>query len=107
MDSSSQSSGVLSLVPVDPSHPLLAGVDDFSGGSSSYHAEAARPAPSASLVAEWSDGDALVAVHVPSGAGSVVALNFYPPSSDARADFWDASTDGAALLANALWFVGE
>ena len=34
----------------------------------------------------------------------MVALNFYPPSSDARADFWDATTDGWVLQANALNF---
>jgi hypothetical protein len=107
MSSTSQSSGSLNLVPIDPGHPILDGVTDLYGGSSSYHGNTARAVLGATLVAEWSDGDALVAEHVPSGAGRVVALNFYPPSSTARADFWDASTDGALLMANALWFAGE
>ena len=36
----------------------------------------------------------------------VVGLNFFPPSSDAQATFWDASTDGDILMANALLVVG-
>ena len=104
MSSSSQSSGSLSLVPVDRSHPILDGVVDFNGGSSSFHGNAASAVLGATLIAEWSDGDALIAAHVPSGAGRVVALNFYPPSSSARGDFWDASTDGDLLMVNALWW---
>ncbi len=107
MDTSSQSSGSLTLVAIDPAHPILDGVASVSGGSSSYHGNDARPVVGATLIAEWSDGDALVAEHVPSGAGRVVALNLYPPSSDARSDFWDASTDGVSLMVNALWFVSE
>ena len=34
--------------------------------------------------------------------GRIVGLNLYPPSSDARSDLWDSSTDGALLMANAL-----
>ena len=33
-----------------------------------------------------------------------MALNFYPPSSDAREDFCDSTTDGWVLQANALNF---
>ncbi|MFT4628635.1 MAG: hypothetical protein ACI8PZ_007331, partial [Myxococcota bacterium] len=103
INAGTQASGaLLSLVPVEPGHPLLAGVSVFDGGSASYHGNDALPAPTATLVANWSDGDALVAEHVPSGAGTVVALNFYPPSSDIRADFWNAGTNGVQLMVNAL-----
>ncbi len=35
-----------------------------------------------------------------------VDLTFYPPSSLCRTDFWDVTTDGDLLMANALAFVG-
>ena len=34
-------------------------------------------------------------------------LNFYPPSSTSRADFWVATTDGAKLYTNALVWAAE
>jgi hypothetical protein len=88
-----------SLTPVkkdDPESPLLTGVRAFSGGTSSKRSLVALAA-GATQVAHWSDGTPFLAV-----MGHVVGLNFYPPSSDARADFWAASTDGARLIANAL-----
>ncbi|HZV35351.1 MAG TPA: immunoglobulin domain-containing protein, partial [Verrucomicrobiae bacterium] len=33
--------------------------------------------------------------------------NFYPPSSDARSDFWVSSTSGGALMANSLLWAGK
>ena len=87
-----------------PTSPLLAGVTSFNGGSSSYRNDTVI-APGAVLIANWEDEfptpfEAYTDAH----AGCVVALNFYPPSSDARADFWDATTDGWVLQANALNF---
>jgi hypothetical protein len=92
--------GALNLVADLPSNPLLNGVSSFNGGSSNYM-EGVTLAPGSTQVAHWDDGSStpLVAYNAHS-----VGLNFYPPSSDIRADFWDASTDGAALLANALLF---
>jgi hypothetical protein len=92
-----------SLVPIQPGHPLLQGVSSFNGGSSSYR-NIVSLAPGATLVAIWNDAadTPLIAVK-----GHVVALNFYPVSSTARADFWDASTDGGRIMANALrWGLG-
>ncbi len=102
METGSQSSCSAGLVPELADHPLLAGVESFDGGSSGYCGSAATATPGADLVASWGSGEALVATHEPSGAGTVVALNFYPPSSDARDDFWSASTDGVQLMVNAL-----
>jgi hypothetical protein len=98
------SDGPLGSVPVVPASPLLAGVTSFNGGTSSYRNDAVI-APGAVLIANWEDEfptpfEAYTDAH----AGCVVALNFYPPSSDARADFWDATTDGWVLQANALNF---
>lgn len=94
------SPGGLTLVPVLPGHPLLAGVTSLNGGTSSYH-NIVTPTAGATLVANWSNGRPLIAVK-----GSVVGLNFYPPSSDSRVDFWDATTDGARIMANALGQAG-
>lgn len=98
------SDGPLGFTAVDPTSPLLAGVASFNGGSSSYRNDAVL-ASGATLVANWDDEfptpfEAYTDAH----AGCVVALNFFPPSSDARDDFWDATTDGFVLQANALNF---
>ena len=95
----------LSLVPVDPSSPLLSGVNSFNGGSSSFYGTGTLN-PLATLVANWSNGSPLVAFQVV-GSGIEVSLNFYPPSDVARSDFWDSRTDGARLLGNALLFSGQ
>ncbi len=84
------------LVADDADDPLLAGVGSFDGGGSSYRIPVA-PAEGSTVVAHWSTGEPLVV----RGAKSIY-LNFFPPSSDVRGDFWDASTDGTRLLANAL-----
>ena len=97
----SQTSGTeMHLVVDQKSSPLLRGVVAFDGGRSSYHNYPVSLTTGAHLVAHWSgDGAPLVAFK-----GNVVALNFYPPSSDARPDFWSASTDGVTLMVNALLF---
>lgn len=95
------SPGGLTLVPIIVNHPLLNGVGSFNGGTSSYHNTVLSITNGATLVAEWSNGEPLVGTLTPS-AGTVVGLNFYPPSTDARNDFWVASTDGGILMANAL-----
>lgn len=96
----------LTLVPNIPNHPILNGVNSFNGGEASYH-NVCTVKPGATLVASWSDGEPLVAYKpVNGGSKSVMALNFYPPSSDIREDFWDASTDGILLITNCLGFTG-
>lgn len=85
-----------------PEHPLLAGVSTFDGGSSSYRVPIAHLAPQSVRIADWTDGDPLVAAKELAGMGRRVDLNFYPPSSDLSEDFWLADTDGDVLLANAV-----
>ncbi|MEZ6014856.1 MAG: hypothetical protein R3F49_07080 [Planctomycetota bacterium] len=80
-----------------PGHPLMAGVTTFSS------AQGARPTSTTlvqgQVIAEWLDGKILVA----EGANPRrVDLGMYPPSSDCSATFWDSTTDGATLMANAL-----
>jgi len=96
----------LGTIP-NPNHPILNGVISFNGGSSSYHSPGTLFAPGSTVDAYWSNGQWLVATRENVGTLSVrrADLNFYPPSSDVRPDFWDASTNGALLMANALTWV--
>ena len=85
--------------------PLLDGVDSFSGGASAYCNRVNLKAGT-TLVASWSNGEELLAYRLDHNA-PVVGLNMYPVSGDVRSDFWDTSTDGARLMANALVFAGR
>lgn len=96
----------LTLVADEPAHPILGGLSSFNGGSSSFHNSPISPAPGAELVAHWSNQQPLVGVKQ-LAPGRVVGLNFYPPSSDARSDFWQSSTDGGLLMANALLWAAQ
>jgi hypothetical protein len=94
------------LVATRPSSPLLCGVSSFDGGEGSFHQKIGLTT-GAHLVAGWtSDNVPLVAWKDPviTGGSRVVGLNLFPPSSDAVSTFWDSTTDGAALMANALLF---
>ena len=93
---------VLTLVPVNAGSPLLAGVTSFNGGTASYYGTGSLN-PNSTLVANWSNGAPLVA-YQGLGSGIEVSLNFFPPSSDVRNDFWISSTNGARLMGNALLF---
>ena len=103
----SQSQGTpLTLGSVaQPGHPIMAGVSAFHGGSSSYHNQSTVTAGS-SLIASWSNGRPLVAERG-GFSGKIVGLNFFPPSSNIRSDFWVASTDGGELLANSLLYAAK
>lgn len=94
----------LTLGAYDATSPLMAGVTTFNGGSSSYRGSAA-PVAGATVVAAWSNGEPLVVTGTVGGRARV-DLNFYPPSSDVRGDFWSSSTDGDRLMANALLYTG-
>jgi hypothetical protein len=104
---STQGNGTdLLLVKDLPTHPILAGVNSFDGGLASYHNSPISIAPGATLVGHWSNGQPLVGTRDFS-LGRTAGLNFYPPSSDARSDFWLASTDGGRIMANALLWAGK
>ncbi len=87
-----------------PGSPLLSGVSSFDGGTSSYY-DPGVLTPGAVDVADWSNGTPLVATKQV-GNFQVVMLNFFPPSSDARSDFWNSSTNGVRLMTNALLNAG-
>ena len=87
----------------DSGHAIMAGVTSFSGGTSSYYSTGSLRT-GAVRIADWSNGAPLIVLS-PGFNGRIVSLNFFPPSSDIRFDFWASSTDGAKLLANSLNFV--
>jgi hypothetical protein len=93
----------------DATHPIMNGVVSFSGGTSSYRSDSNTLATGAIKIADWTDGSPLVIVKENVGLSNVrrVDLNFFPPSTNSRSDFWDAATDGDLLMKNALlWVAG-
>ena len=96
----------LTLVKDLPLHPLLDGVASFNGGSTSYQNSPLSIASGATLVAHWSNGQPLVGAK-DIAPGRTAGLNFFPPSSDSFSASWLATTDGARLMADALWWSGR
>lgn len=94
---------------LDPSHPTVQGLTNLNGGSSSYTSTSTTLAPGAVTVAQWNNGSWLVAYKENVGPSNArrVDINLYPPSSDARSDFWSSSSQGGLLMANALSYVGK
>jgi len=86
----------------DPGHPVMGGVATFDGGSSSYRPSGTGWAVGATLIADWTDGTPLVV----EGADPLrIDLGFFPPSNVCRNDFWNDTSDGVLLMANALLYV--
>lgn len=88
----------------DPAHPIMQGVGSFSGGSSSYRGVGTNINAGAYRLADWTDGNILIAVK-DDAPSPRVDVNIFPPSSASRSDFWQTSTDGDTMLANALVYV--
>ena len=83
----------------DATHPVMAGVTSFDGGTGGYRPLSTALTPGSTLIAEWSDGKVLVA----EGASSRrIDLGLFPSSSNCFTGGWVASTNGARLMANAL-----
>jgi len=90
----------------DLAHPIMRGVATFDGGTSSYRTYANSVTWGTLRIADWSDGRPLAVTKVV-GKSRRVDLGFFPVSSDWRGDFWNASTDGARLMANALTWAAD
>lgn len=75
------SNGPQTIVRLISNHPLLDGVTSFDGGELCLRSTARVVAPGAVRVADWSSGEALVAVLDDKFNGSVVSLGLYPVSS--------------------------
>ncbi|MEW6470573.1 MAG: GEVED domain-containing protein, partial [Bacteroidota bacterium] len=86
-----------------PGHPVMAGVSSFNGGTGSWRPSTFAVNPAATRIADWSDGHPLVAVRTINGSRRV-DLGMWPVSNDAYSGSWLPSTDGAKLMANALFY---
>jgi hypothetical protein len=90
-----------------PAHPVMNGVATFdggwSGGMGSFRPSGAQLAAGATSIAEWSDGTPLV---VEGSHPKRIDLGFYPVSGSCDPRFWNPTTDGAAMMVNALLHVG-
>jgi hypothetical protein len=87
---------------LDPLHPVMSGVTTFAGGTTSWRPTSTALEVGATLIAQWTDGKTLVA------EGSMpnrIDLGMYPPSNACSASWWDQTTDGDLLMANALVYV--
>ena len=100
----------LTLEAIQPTHPILTGVDSFHGGSGSYRSTGGA-APGATTIAVWEDSNsnsvAPLVVVKDIGSARRVDLNFLPPSDAVDSRYWDQGTDGAILLANAVSYSGH
>ena len=92
-----------------PAHPLMAGVNSFDGGAASYATSTSVISPGSYRVADMDNGYFLIVAKENAGSAQDkrrVDLNFYPPSNAVEDVFWDATTDGDVIMANALLWVG-
>ena len=87
------------ILKVEPASSLLVGVNTLTATAS--YSSIGVPVNGAVRVANWPDGRPLVLRGVHAGR-PIAGLNFYPPSSTIRADFW--AGDGANLMRNALQY---
>ncbi|MCB9914794.1 MAG: hypothetical protein H6828_06540 [Planctomycetes bacterium] len=87
---------------LQPSHPVMAGITNFDGGTQSYRPISTVLTSGSTAIAQWSDGRVLVAEGPVAGR---IDLCFYPPSSDCSSGFWNSSSQGAELMRNALLYV--
>jgi hypothetical protein len=92
------------LIFVEPRSRLLNGVANLTA-TQAFQSTGAVSSPDV-VVAKWGSGAPLIVRGERKGR-KIVALNFYPPSSRARSDFWDITTSGAAIMRNALLYKAD
>lgn len=92
-----------------PNHPIMKNVNSFNGGSSSYRAKNTQLTTNSYTIASWTDGNILIAANDKVGNKQVrrADVNFFPPSSAISGNWWQQSTDGGRILANALLWVAD
>lgn len=101
-----QSMASTSLGTYTSADPLMRGVTSFNPGTSRYGAGGLTAQSGATTVAQYNDGN-LLCVKKTIGSARTVALNFFPPSTTARADFWNATTNGGEMMCNAIVWTGK
>jgi hypothetical protein len=92
-----------------PGHPILEGVNTFSGGTSSFRPTTTTLTAHGQLIARWSDAvpeNGKVLIATSSTRPNRVDLGMFPASTTAVTTGWNATTDGARLMANALLYAG-
>jgi hypothetical protein len=88
-----------------PDHPLMTGVNSFTGGSCYRPGTFVIPGD-ATLITEWTDSRPLI-VTKSIGQAEHTELGMFPVSGDQSSNGWSTSTDGALIMANALeWCAG-
>ena len=93
------------IVEEIPNHPLLHGVDTFQAGRNYYRGDI-LPKSTSIVVANYEDGTPMI-LYNSNPYSRVVAVNFYPPSSDVNGDSWNSTTDGIIMIRNALLFAAN
>ncbi len=90
-------------LPGTNGHPTTNGMNVFLGGTASYQVQT-DPVKGATVTARWSNDEPAVVLAPVSDPteGRVVVANFWPPSDRVDPASWNAGTDGARILANAL-----
>ncbi len=85
-------------------HPVMYGVNITDGGTNSAHASGVAAPNGAEVIATWEDGEvgATTLTLADGSYGRLVALNLYPPNSNATPENWAAESDFDRLVANAL-----
>jgi subtilisin-like proprotein convertase family protein len=88
------------------SHPILAGVTNFDGGTDSFQPNTTSVVPGvgATRMANWNDGPPATPLVVTRDIGGArrADLGFWPTSNDSYFAGWVVGTDGDKLMANAL-----
>lgn len=102
-----QSMASTSLGTYTSSDPLMLGVTTFNPGSSRFGAGGLTAQPGATVVANYNDNNILVAKKTQASGARTVTLNFFPPSSSMRSDFWNIATNGSQLMCNAIMWTGK
>jgi hypothetical protein len=87
-------------------HPILDGVATLAMGNWDGAYLTRPPAPGTTRIADWASGHPLI-VEMPGFNGRIIGLNLYPPSSSLDPRFWNVSTDGDILMANAINYVAR
>ena len=96
--------GALGAVLV-PGSPVMEGVSSFSTDQGAFRV-ATQPHPKATRIANWATSEVFAASRHDL-SGRRVDLGFFPVSDDTAITGWDATTDGARLLGNAVvWAAG-
>lgn len=98
--------GPKKLVPLLKDHFILHDVNTFSGGKYSGRRQIKVrmiEGQKIEVVAKWGDdGNTPLIICKESENGRMVALNFWPVSSNCDPLYWDLSTDGDKIMQNSI-----